>query len=139
MRPDQDILNLIIKYAQDDDNIRAVVMNGSRVNPNVQPDRMQDFDVVYFVRDTAPLRHNLDLPGYFGELAILQLPDEMGELDPASNRYAYLMQFQDGHRIDFTICPLDALEAIGEDSLTRVLLDKDGTAPTLPPPSEQSY
>ena len=140
MRTDRELLDLILHYAKNDENIRAVTMNGSRVNPNIAPDKMQDFDVVYFVVDPAPLRHNLDLPAFFGELAILQLPDEMGIPEPERGEaYAYLMQFADGHRIDLTIQPLAALAEIGEDSLTIVLLDKDGTAPKLPPPSEDSY
>jgi aminoglycoside 6-adenylyltransferase len=140
MRTEQEMLDLILQYAQADDNIRAVLMNGSRANPNIQPDRMQDFDVVYYVRELAPLVHNLAVPAAFGELAILQLPDEMGEsAKNPTGSYAYLMQFRDGNRIDLTICPLDALADTGEDSLTVVLMDKDNAAPKLPTPSEDSY
>ena len=140
MCSDQEILEQILSYARNNENIRTVVMNGSRVNPNIVPDSLQDFDVVYFVQEIAPLRHNLDLPAVFGEIAILQLPDEMGTPEPErGDAYTYLIQYTDGSRIDLTIQPLAALEKIGEDSLTVVLLDKDGTAPKLPPPSEDSY
>jgi aminoglycoside 6-adenylyltransferase len=140
MRTDQEILDLIIEFAQNDANIRAVVMNGSRVNPKIEPDIMQDFDVVYFVKDVTPLWHHMGLPGHFGELSILQLPEEM-EDPPASDdgHYTYLMQFRDGHRIDLSIYPLEKLAQAGEDSLTVVLLDKDGLAPELPLPNENSY
>ena len=50
------------------------------------------------------------------------------------------MQFNDGTRIDLSICALDSLETfISNDSLTIVLLDKDDKAPDLSDPSDLDY
>jgi aminoglycoside 6-adenylyltransferase len=48
------MLDLILGTARQDVRIRAVILNGSRANPNVTPDRFQDFDIVYVVTDLTP-------------------------------------------------------------------------------------
>lgn len=53
--------------------------------------------------------------------------------------YAYLMQFTDGNRIDLGIFPLTHLNEGRRDSLSLLLLDKDGTLEPFPPPSERDY
>ena len=50
------MLALILGFAQADDRIRVVVMNGSRVNPNVEKDIFQDYDIRYFVTEVEPFR-----------------------------------------------------------------------------------
>lgn len=54
MRSEQEMLALIVKTAESDERIRAVIMNGSRLNPNAPRDFFQDFDIVYFVTELAP-------------------------------------------------------------------------------------
>ena len=51
MRTQQEMFNLIIHTAQRDPRIRAVIMNGSRANPNAPGDIFQDYDIVYVVTD----------------------------------------------------------------------------------------
>jgi len=132
---------LILSYAQQDENVRVVVLNGSRANPRIKKDLFQDYDIAYFVEDMQPLIRNHDLVKYFGEVMILQLPDDMGAgYPPDSSRYGYLMQFNDGTRIDLSICALGSLETfISKDSLTIVLLDKDSRVPNLSDPSDIDY
>lgn len=140
MRSENEMFGLITSTAEQDERIRAVILNGSRANPNAPKDPFQDFDVVYYVEDTAPFWHNLEWIKRFGELMILQLPDEMGD-SPASHEegFAYLMQFTDGNRIDLGIFPIAKLEDRLQDSLSRVLLDKDGLTKSIEPASEQGY
>jgi aminoglycoside 6-adenylyltransferase len=138
MRSEEEMLQLILDTAREDERIRAVVMNGSRANPNAPHDRFQDFDVVYFVTDVEPYRHNLEWLKRFGELMILQLPDEMDD-PPSENKesFAFLAQFTDGNRIDLGICPFSMIAEITADSQSIVLLDKDGRIPPLPPASDR--
>jgi aminoglycoside 6-adenylyltransferase len=136
------MLDLIVSTAQSDERVRADVLNGSRVNPNASRDCFQDFDVIYFVTEKESFLSDPDWIKVYGELMILQLPDEM--VDPPPNPadkdfYAYLMQFTDGNRIDLTLVPVDRLEKIEEDSLTLKLLDKDGILPDYAPPSDSGY
>lgn len=140
MRSEQEMLELILETAKSDDRIRVVIMNGSRANPNAPRDIFQDFDIVYLVTELAPFRRNLQWIERFGELMILQMPEEMQDPPPSDDSgFAYLMQFTDGNRIDLGIYPLDALGERVSDSLTVLLLDKDRMVGPLDPPSERDY
>ncbi len=140
MRSEQQMLQLILDFAGGDENIRAVVMNGSRANPNAPRDPFQDFDILCLVRDAAPYFGNPDIPPAFGEIMILQQPEDVD--DPPAERdghYTYLMQFMDGNRIDLSFYPLAMMEEVIHDSLTVVLLDKDGLLAGIPEPSDRDY
>ncbi|MBN2201424.1 aminoglycoside 6-adenylyltransferase, partial [bacterium] len=127
MRSEKEMFDLILKTAVEDEHIRAVVMNGSRADPNAPRDIFQDYDIVYFVVDVGPFRHNLDWIRRFGELMILQMPEEMGDPPPnGSGDIVYLMQFIDGTRIDLSICPRERIGEICGDTQSVLLLDKDG-------------
>jgi aminoglycoside 6-adenylyltransferase len=140
MRPEQVMLDLILKFARDDDNIRAVVMNGSRTNPNAPKDVFQDFDIACLVNDMKPYMRNEDIPPYFGEILILQEPDNMQNPPPEEDgHYAYLMQFMDGNRIDLSFHAPEKWNSVTNDSLTIVLLDKDNSIGEIPPASDIDY
>jgi len=140
MRSDQEMLELILDTAEKDERIRAVILNGSRANPNAPQDIFQDFDVVYIVTDVASFRRDPDWVRVFGELMIMQLPEEMQDPSPCDDgSYVYLMQFADGHRIDLTLFPIAKLHELGRDSLSLLLLDKDGIIEPFPPPTERDY
>ncbi len=140
MRSEQEMLDLIVGTAQADDRIRAVILNGSRANPNAKRDLFQDYDIVYVVTEMAPFVHNLAWIRRFGELMVMQLPDEWSDA-PASpgGSYGYLMQFMDGNRIDLTLIVVDRLAEMGRDSLSVLLLDKDDFIEPFPPPHEGDY
>ena len=140
MRTEQEMFDLILSTAREDERIRAVMMNGSRANPNAPVDFFQDYDIVYFVTDAAPYTRNLVWIRRFGELMILQLPDDMADPPPVdAPGYCYLMQFSDGNRIDLSIWPVDRLDVWEKDSQTLILLDKDGLFPDVPPASDLDY
>jgi len=140
MRSEREMLELIIDTARRDERIRAAVMNGSRANPNAPRDIFQDYDVVYFVTGVAPFRHNYEWIKRFGELMILQLPEDMQDPPPDNDGgFAYLMQFTDGNRIDLGIYPLEKLSEGSMDSLSLLLLDKDGIIGPLAPANESDY
>ena len=84
MRSEAEMLELILAFARSREEIRVVVMNGSRVNPNARKDPFQDYDIACYVTNVEPFRGDLNIPRYFGELIILQLPDDMGDPEPES-------------------------------------------------------
>ncbi|MFC2028752.1 aminoglycoside 6-adenylyltransferase [Chloroflexota bacterium] len=140
MRTEKEMLDLVINTARDDDRIRAVILNGSRANPNAPPDPFQDYDIVYIVTDPLPFRKNMEWIAGFGERMILQIPEDMQDPPQVEDsRFTYLMQFMDGNRIDLSICPLVLLDDVLKDSLTIILLDKDDLIPLLNPPTERDY
>ena len=140
MRTEQEMLELILETARDDERIRAVIMNGSRANPNAPRDPFQDFDIVYIVTEVAPFRRNTAWIERFGELMILQMPDDMQDLPPKEDGgFTYLMQFTDGNRIDLGLYPLARLAELERDSLSLLLLDKDGLIEPFAPANESDY
>lgn len=144
MRTEEEMSGLILDVAARDERVRAVCLNGSRANPAAPRDCFQDYDIVYIVTAVEPFLSDPGWVDVFGERVIMQLPDDNQELFPAQGdrrgRYAYLMQFLDGNRIDLTLIPAgQALRYCHEDSETVVWLDKDGMLPALPPASDRDY
>jgi len=140
MRSEREMYDLILGIAESDERVRAVIMSGSRANTNALPDIFQDFDIVYVVTDIASFRNDPDWHKQFGELMIMQMPDDMQEPPPSDDgRYTYLMQFTDGNRIDLTLYPVEKFGQYKADSLSVLLLDKDGLIQSLPQPNENDY
>lgn len=144
MRGEKEMFELILDVATRNECIRAVILNGSRANPNAKRDVFQDYDIVYFVQQLGTFTENHDWIDVFGERVILQLPDEMNlpgyENDSEKVVFAYLMLFKDGNRIDLTLFPLDKLEThYVFDSLSIMLLDKDSIFGEIPTASEADY
>lgn len=137
-RTEQEMLDLIVGTATADDNVRAVVLEGSRANPRAARDPFQDYDVIYGVTDLKPYRNNLEWLKRFGDLMILQMPDEMGDTPLLDYKFTYLMQFTDGNRIDLNLYSLDHLETYKFSSQSLLLLDKDGSR-ALPEPSDSDF
>ncbi|MBP1964406.1 aminoglycoside 6-adenylyltransferase [Paenibacillus aceris] len=140
MRTENEMLQLIVQFAQENEHIRAVIMNGSRVNPNVPKDIFQDYDIVYVVASLQSFINDRSWIKRFGELIIMQTPDEMGpEASEPFHKFAFLMQFTDGNRIDLTYFAADQVAALGRDSLSVLLLDKDGIIEPFAEPSNRDY
>jgi aminoglycoside 6-adenylyltransferase len=140
MRTEQEMLDLILETARSDERIRAVIMNGSRTNPQARRDPFQDFDIIYIVSDVASFRNDREWIKRFGDLMIMQLPEDMQ--DPPANddeSFGFLMQFMDGNRIDLGIFTLSQWKEGGSDSLSLLLLDKDRILEPFPPASEADY
>ncbi|WP_142413890.1 aminoglycoside 6-adenylyltransferase [Hathewaya massiliensis] len=144
MRDEQEILDLILKVAMEDERIRAVYMGGSRTNPNVRKDVYQDYDIVYVVTETKSFLDNRSWISVFGDLAMSQEPDlvdiAFGIKHDFNLRYTWLMLFKDGVRIDLGIeIKEEMLENYTNNKLTISLLDKDNILPKIPPSSDEDY
>ncbi len=57
MRAEEEILDLILATARQDECIRAVILNGSRANPNARRDCFQDFDILV----SKPIKFSLTM------------------------------------------------------------------------------
>lgn len=132
MRTEAEMMELIIDVAVHNDLVRAVLLSGSRANPNAPRDRFQDYDIVYLVTSVEPFAADPGWIDVFGERMIMQMPEPL-----AAGQTCYLMRFTDGNRIDLTLAPVAQDHAsLLDDKLTVVLLDKDGLIPELPPPTD---
>lgn len=145
MRSADEIQKLITDTAKSDDRIRTVLLNGSRANPNIQPDKFQDFDIVFIVSNFDSFISDHSWTDFFGEKLICQFPDEMtfGEDDKDHNEtigFCYLMLFKEENRIDLTLFPIENFKTdFAFDSLTIVWLDKDNLFPNIPHPTDTDY
>jgi aminoglycoside 6-adenylyltransferase len=143
MLTQNDIQNKIINFAKADDRIRAVILNGSRANPNVSPDKYQDFDIVFIVKDFHSFLSDRSWTNVFGKTILQQLPDEMNlgrtkNEEPVS--FGFLMLFESEDRIDLTLFPYEKFDTHFKiDSLTIVWLDKDNLFKNVSKPSDKDY
>jgi aminoglycoside 6-adenylyltransferase len=137
---EQQIMGKILEVASSNDRIRAVLLTGSRADPNIAKDSFQDFDITYIVTELEPFVNNKHWIDVFGERLILQLPEEMtiGERD--KNAFHFLMLFKDGKRIDLTLFPLDkTITKFTKESLAKVLMDKDELFGTVQQLTDKDY
>lgn len=144
MRNEQEMIDLIINIAKEDERIRAVYMNGSRTNPNVPKDIFQDYDVVYVVTEIASFIKDKTWINAFGDLIMMQEPDKSdfgrGIDFDFTRSYGFLMLFTDGNRIDLRIQTKEVvLEEYEKDKLTIPLMDKDNFLPAIPYPTDIDY
>ena len=144
MRSEQEMFDLILGIAKTDERVRAVYMNGSRTNPNVQKDVYQDFDIVFVVTETKSFLNDKSWITLFGEIAIVQEPDSndfgWGITANFDQSYTWLMLFKDDNRIDLNIQVKEVmLENYTKDSLTVPLLDKDHCLPKIPASNDGDY
>ncbi len=140
MRSEVEIKKLILNTATKDDRIRAVLLNGSRTNPNIQPDKFQDFDIAFIVREFKNFISEHSWINVFGEEIILQMPDQMTIGEPRNIGFSYLMLFTDENRIDLTLFPIENIETdFIIDSLTIVWLDKDNLFSKVSTPTDVDY
>lgn len=102
MRDKTEMLDLILQTAKTL-QVKVVAMSGSRTNTKAPKDEFQDYDVVYVVDDLDNLTSDLSWLDQFGKRIIEQ---EIA-LD---HRRLYLMLFEDGNRIDLTLCPKEYIK-----------------------------
>ena len=96
MRTETEMLDVILKTAETL-QVKAVAMSGSRTNSQAPQDEFQDYDVVYVVDNLDELITDLSWLCQFGK-RILEQEVRLGNLR------RFLMLFEDGNRIDLTLC-----------------------------------
>ena len=119
MRTESEMLNLILQTAKSL-KVEAIAMSGSRTNPKAPKDVFQDYDVVYVVDDLDNLTSDLSWLDQFGT-RIIEQHNVLG------NRHLYLTLFEDGNRIDLTLCPKNHIqEWVDSEADYTVLKDEKG-------------
>ena len=127
-RSEAKMLRLILETAETL-QVNAVAMSGSRTDTKAPKDEFQDYDVVYVVDDLDNLTSDLSWLDQFGT-RIIEQHNVLG------NRRLYLMLFEDGNRIDLTLCPTEYIqEWVDSEAGFTVLEDKKGLfEPYFPSP-----
>ena len=128
MRTETEMLDVILQTAKTL-QVKAVAMSGSWTCPKALNDEFQDYDVVYIVDDFDNLTSDLSWLNQFGKRIIKQ------EVS-LGHRRLFLMLFEDGNRIDLTLCPKEHIkEWVDSEADYTVLKDEKSLfAPYSPNP-----
>ena len=119
MRTETEMMELIVQIAESL-KVEAVALSGSRTSPDSPKDEFQDYDVVYIVDNLEELISDLSWLNRFGNRLIEQH-------NVLEHRHLYLMLFEDGNRIDLTLCPKEHIqEWVDSEAGFRVLKDDKG-------------
>ena len=119
MRTETEMMNLILQIAESL-KVDAVALSGSRINDHAPKDEFQDYDVVYLVENFEELISDLSWIDQFGK-RIIEQEVRLG------HRRLFLMLFEDGNRIDLTLCPKEHIkEWVDSEADYTVLQDEKG-------------
>lgn len=140
MKQQDALMERILAYAKRDDRIRIVTLEGSRANRNVPEDELQDYDITYFVTELDPFVQNENWLQSFGEIIIMQKPEDMELFPPAEKGLSFLMIFADYTKLDLTVRRVEELDDyFAHDKLVEVLLDKDARIKGEIIPSDEDF
>jgi len=143
------ILDKILEWAKDNDNIVAVIITGSHSRNDYKVDEFSDYDVELIANDIESLTDSNDWIYNFGRVVIIEAFDE-GQDYPTR-----LAIFSDGIKVDFTLASKQRVLNMKKNGLNglynrgfKVLIDKTGItrqlekpsgAPIKQPPTEKEY
>ena len=132
MRTDTEMMNLILQIA-DTLEVEAIALSGSRTNPQVPKDEFQDYDVVYIVENLEDLISDLSWLDQFG-IRLIEQHNVLG------HRRLYLTLFEDGNRIDLTLCPKEHIqEWVDSEANFEVIKDDNGLFEAYQPISKRYW
>ena len=132
MRAETEMFDVILQTAKVL-QVDAVAMSGSRTNPKAPKDEFQDYDVVYIVENLEDLISDLSWLDQFG-MRLIEQQNVLG------HRRLYLMLFEDGNRIDLTLCPKEHMqEWVDSEAGFKVLKDDAGLFDMYQPNSNRYW
>lgn len=132
MRTETQMMGLILQIAESL-QVEAVALSGSRTSLHPQKDEFQDYDVVYIVDNLKYLLSDLSWLDQFGK-RIIEQEVALG------HRHLYLMLFEDGNRIDLTLCPKEHMqEWVDSEAGFKVLKDDAGLFDMYQPNSKRYW
>jgi len=135
----------LIQWGERQPLVRAMLLTSSRAIPQAAIDVFSDYDVILVLRDVRPFHANRTWLEAFGPVLAVYRDPLIRERD--WERSAYVTQYEDGLKIDFSLWPFELIQAIVADGKLpdefdagyQVLLDKDRLTEGLPPPTYAAY
>ena len=132
MRIENEMMNLILQIGESL-RVEAVALSGSRADIHSLRDEFQDYDVLYIVDNLEDLISDLSWLDQFG-MRLIEQHNVLG------HRRLYLMLFEDGNRIDLTLCPKEYIqEWVDSEAGFRVLKDENGLFEAYQPNSKRYW
>jgi aminoglycoside 6-adenylyltransferase len=128
------IISRFMEMAENDENIRAALIVGSRARTVVPADEYSDLDIVAIVENPSSFLDDTDWLGKIGKHYLTFL-----ENTAVGGGKERRVLFKEGLDVDFAFFPVSALPELEQDPEplgvfakgVRVLFDKDGTVTTL--------
>lgn len=137
MRSEQEVLDMLERWAEARADVRAVILTGSRADSRREPDAWSDYDVEVFVRDIEPFLRDDAWVRDFGEIMVRWPSTPQPTF--SDNWVTQLVLYRDGTRIDFQITALPPGASENLDDGYRILVDKDGAGARLPEPARSRH
>ena len=132
MRTETEMMNLILQIAETLE-VEAIALSGSRSDIHSLRDEFQDYDVVYIVENLNDLLSDLSWLDQFG-MRLIEQHNVLG------HRRLYLMLFEDGNRIDLTLCPKESIqEWVDSEANFEVIKDDKGLFEPYQPNSKRYW
>jgi aminoglycoside 6-adenylyltransferase len=133
MRTEQEILEIVLKIAKDNERIRAVYLFGSRANPDAKKDALQDYDVSFVVTETESFQADKNWLNEFDDIAMLIESERNAllffgrkDMSALSRRCVFNLLFSDNNSLDLVVeIKEEAIKNFAEYKPNIVLLDKD--------------
>ena len=140
-----EVLQRLLQWADDEPLVRAVILTSSRAIPHAQTDWFSDYDVILALSNIEPFYENRSWLETFGSVLTLYRDPLIPER--GFQRSAYVTQYDDSLKIDFSLWPVGLLKQIASESQLprefdagyQVLLDKDHLTDELQPPEYKGY
>jgi aminoglycoside 6-adenylyltransferase len=140
-----EMIERFTRWSEGQQLVRAMLLTSTRSIPGGAVDQFSDYDVILVMGDILTFHEEHGWLEAFGPvLAVYHDPlrEEYG-----TQTSGYVVQYADGLKIDFTLWPAAVLQAIVSsadlpeelDAGYLVLLDKDGLARQLKPPTYRAY
>jgi aminoglycoside 6-adenylyltransferase len=144
-REEQVVIEGLVCWAEGQPSVRAMILTGSRAVPNAATDIFSDYDVILVLSDIQPYYQGRAWLEYFG--SVLALYRDPLESENGCSKSGYVVQYDDGLKIDFTLWPVEILERVITtpdlpaefDAGYTILYDPEHLTEALKPPSFRGY
>lgn len=139
------IVEHLIRWAEAQDVIRAVILTSSRAIPNAPLDLLSDYDVILVLRSIEPFFTDRSWLATFGPVLAVYRDPLISE--DGLDRSAYVVQYENSLKLDFNLWPVELLQRVTRkehlpvefDAGYQVLVDKDHLTIDLQPPTYSGY
>jgi aminoglycoside 6-adenylyltransferase len=145
--PDQEqkVLQRLIRWADQQEPIRAMLLYSSRANPQAPVDLFSDYDLLLAVTDVQRFHDDDRWLEDFGKVLVV-FRNPIGR-EHGFACFGFITHYQDGAKIDYSFYPVEYLTwAVRQPELPAdldngylVLLDKDHLTGGLKPPTYRAY
>lgn len=142
-----EVIGNLIQWAEQCDDIRAMLLTSTRAIPGGHVDVLSDYDVILVVRDIRPFHADRTWLDTFGEVLVAYWDPIHRDPDSGHDRAGNVVQYTRKLKIDFGLWPIGLLEWTAQQSALPaeldagylILLDKDDLTRSMRKPTWTGY